>query len=71
MTVVVVEPGFTRTDMAMKMFRELGDSKMTKEHKDMVLSTPDEAIQPPEKPGNVIARLAISATPNLSGMLVE
>jgi len=69
-TAVSVSPGRVDTDMQ-KELREKGSSAMAEKDYESFVSAFDEGkLNKPEWPGEVIARLALEAKPELSGKYV-
>lgn len=64
---ISANPGRTDTDMQKKL-REQGKGHMDDAvHADFVAHHENGKLNPPEGPGNIFAKLALDATPNLSG----
>ena len=68
---VSLSPGRTDTGMQ-KLLREQGKGFMDdKDHAGFVSAFEEGKLNPPEGPGNVIAKLALDATPDLSGKFLQ
>lgn len=68
---VSLSPGRTDTGMQ-KLLREQGKGFMDdKDHSSFVSAFEEGKLNPPEGPGNVIAKLALDGTPDLSGKFLQ
>ena len=70
-TTIAIRPGVVDTDMQ-KDIRETFLKNMDEKDQQKFLSAKDEGkLLPPEKPGNVIAELAVNAKKDLSGLFLR
>ena len=68
---VSVRPGVVDTDMQTLIRGDAAQSMAPHDRDKFASLKKDGKLLPPEKPGNVIARLALGATPTLNGQFLR